>query len=274
MKSKLTRIIHVGIAHMKLNEVLSEKGFVKLPVPKKYLETKFDKTLELGVSVKAHHCQICWYKTKFKQHLEKHYYSHFGDELRSICKKVGRDLKCTICDYDAKTKTDMAYHVGIKHGYINKILRTKGFNIIRKKKQRIVQKENTKPVDELETITSEIKGSDILENILEILSEKTKPKPVESSQTSGKPGDSRCSICSEHFETKAMLFSHLSNYHGKNRFKCEQCDKTFGQSANLLTHKQLHLGIKPFNCQFCGMSFTQKCNMKTHQQRRHSLVLK
>merc|ERR1712204_165466 len=151
---------------------------------------------------------------------------------------------------------------------------TKGYNIIRKKKQRIVQKEKTKPVDELKAITSEIKGSDILENILEILSENTKLKPAKSIQTSGKPGDSHCLICGEYFETKALLFSHLSNYHGKNRFQCDQCDKTFGQSANLLTHKQLHLGIKPFKCQFCGMSFTQKCNMKTHQQRRHSLVLK
>ena len=81
-------------------------------------------------------CQICEYKTIHKQHLEKHYIpNHFSEELKTICKQISRDLKCTLCEYIAKTKAGMTCHVGIQHGYINKILMANGYKIIAKKKK-------------------------------------------------------------------------------------------------------------------------------------------
>ena len=255
MKSKLTRIIHVGIVHKRLNDVLHEKGFKRLPIPKKYLgfndageRIDFDKYAQ-NPKLKAHECQLCQYKAKFKHHLEVHYLSHFGKELKSMCEKVTKNLKCEICDYSSKTRKDITLHVGSKHGYINKILIRKGYDIIRKKKKntRMVRQEAKHNVETPE-VTIENNKTNILDGILDILS-------LTSKEEAPKLGDKE--------ERKLKKSS--------NDLSCDQCNKSFKQRANLNTHnKNIHLGLKPFKCKYCDKEFSQKSNMKVHEQRRHS----
>ena len=134
----MSLILHAGIAHKKLNQVLVEEGYNILKVPKKYVEGSFDVKKEIFEKDEPKNveymCQICDFKTDHNWGLMKHYMSnHFIKEMKAIYNEKSIKLSCTLCDYTAKRRTDLKGHIGSTHGYVNKILSAKGYNPVTKK---------------------------------------------------------------------------------------------------------------------------------------------
>merc|ERR1712179_504047 len=78
-------------------------------------------------------CQICEYRTQHRMNLERHYVTHFGEEMNTICEQVSRDLKCSLCIHESKTKVNMKMHLALKHKYLNKVLQAKGYEAFTRK---------------------------------------------------------------------------------------------------------------------------------------------
>merc|ERR1719318_991791 len=167
LPSDLSLQMHLGIMHMKTNDILVECGLK--PVSSHVNQDAEAKRKRTNGHLK---CQICEYKSKHKQNLERHYsIKHFSEEMRTICSQVSKDLKCALCDHIAKRQVDMASHIGMQHGYINKILKANGYTIIQKKKRsRKIKKQLINKSKEKKRQTPLTKESNILENILDTLS--------------------------------------------------------------------------------------------------------
>jgi len=169
-------------------------------------------------------CYICEYGTPSKDNLEKHYSEeHYSEELKDICEELSRDLKCTLCDYVANGQGEVTSHIGIKHGYINKILQANGykpmpFQKIRKSERRINQSNST---------SSSPPRS------------KEKVQSKESADITGSHTEKfECSQCGKSFSQKGNLATHRKIHTGVKSYLCDSCNKSFTQKSHLNYHQK------------------------------------
>ena len=100
---------------------------------------------------------------------------------------------------------------------------------------------------------------------LELFVSKMKPLP---------DGRYHCHLCSGTYGTKADLFKHLNNKHGKDSVptQCGFCTKQFRNRKSLAEHmRAFHTGqnaLKRFPCQYCSATYSKDCNRKRHEQNR------
>ncbi|KAF3703623.1 Zinc finger protein 652-A [Channa argus] len=80
--------------------------------------------------------------------------------------------------------------------------------------------------------------------------------------------------CSERFQYKYQLRSHMSIHIGHKQFMCQWCGKDFNMKQYFDEHMKTHTafyvlsaaGEKPYICEICGKSFTSRPNMKRHRR--------
>jgi len=239
-------------------EVDNESAVNLKPIKNEKLETENTLDCEdLTVRRKAvnvfTNCQICEYSTRHRMNLERHYISHFGDEINTLLERVASDLKCSLCSHESKSKVDMKYHLALPHRYLNKILQAKGFEafIKQKKKRR----------------TGKIRKAKIIEAATAAI----KKHSFSAQKAESPPNDKNIKSIEQVPEissdiSKSVLIETLST---KRHFECDQCSKTFGRRGSLLVHKKLHGGIKPYKCNYCNHTSSHKGNLKVHVNRRH-----
>lgn len=82
-------------------------------------------------------------------------------------------------------------------------------------------------------------------------------------------GSLKCPRCSERFNLKKHLVSHLKAVHKK--FMCEYCGKELGCKDTLRRHvKEGHERKRSFSCPLCDSSFARGENLKRHFESLHS----
>lgn len=108
-----------------------------------------------------------------------------------------------------------------------------------------------------------------------------------------------CSVCSESFQTKALLRTHLKVHiepivcricgkaqtdkarlarhmlvHTKEKnYTCSYCARTFTHNCNRKIHERTHTGEKPYKCTLCSFKSSQLSNMKCHMRLKHKTAL-
>ena len=198
-------------------------------------------------------CQICEYSTQHRMNLERHYITHFSEEMNTIVDKVSSDLKCSLCDHESKSKVDMKMHLALPHCYLNKILQAKGYKAFSKQKNKR-KTGKIRKAKIIEAATAAIRKHSLLKQRNESHQNDDEIKSLEQIPDP----------CSD--VTKTAIVETLS---ATRHFACDQCSKTFGQRGAFLFHKKLHIGRKPFKCNYCDHTTKHKGNLKVHVKRRH-----
>jgi len=169
-------------------------------------------------------CYICDYGTPSKESLEKHYSEvHYSKELKDISEELSRDLKCTLCNYVANGQGEVTSHIGIKHGYINKVLQANGFKPMPSQKIRKSERKMNQTNPTNSSITRSKK--EIRSNIRADLTDSHKEK-------------FECSQRRKSFSQKGNLETHRKIHPGIKSYSCDLCDKSFTQINNMNQHNK------------------------------------
>ncbi|XP_072948458.1 uncharacterized protein [Epargyreus clarus] len=78
-----------------------------------------------------------------------------------------------------------------------------------------------------------------------------------------------CNICSERFDERNQLHSHMRTHVGSKEFRCHVCARNFYSNYSLRRHIDWHKGIKRFSCEICNKKFAQKSELLRHNRRIH-----
>ena len=80
-----------------------------------------------------------------------------------------------------------------------------------------------------------------------------------------------CSDCSETFQKRKMLVSHILRNHRSSTFDCEKCSfKTKHESALYRHTTMLHGKVEPLPCTQCSKQFKRKDNLAVHVRNVHT----
>lgn len=75
----------------------------------------------------------------------------------------------------------------------------------------------------------------------------------------------QCLVCSQVFDAKEALRSHLRYTHKSlETFVCSFCGKKFSFKSALVAHLRTHSGERPFRCSVCGKSFSVRSACRAH----------
>ena len=76
-------------------------------------------------------CEVCGKAYRTALSMDTHVCSHFKDDLTAkVSCYMTEDNECKICGDSYKTKSGLIYHLGSKHGGINKVLIDKDFSVL------------------------------------------------------------------------------------------------------------------------------------------------
>ena len=196
-------------------------------------------------------CQICEYKTHHRMNLERHYLTHFGGEMNTLYEQVSKDLKCSLCKHESKTKANMKTHLVLKHKYLDKVLQGKGYEAFSKKIKKGREKDPIRKDKQIEEPKTTIKKHcDLRNKLISFLDDKEKRSGNNSPKLT-------------------PVSSRADDINIKRPFACDKCSKTFVRTGDFRRHKKLHTGIKPYKCNYCSYACVQKVNLKVHVKRVH-----
>ena len=164
-------------------------------------------------------CYVCGKEKNSYAQVGQHMaHSHFSKELRPIVKlNRGADRSCNICKSKFKSDTAQFVHISTKHGFLNDVLRDKGFPKLQyKNQQRKIKIDRSPPIQFFGT----------------------------------------CELCQKDFNSTSVLTQHMvrTHFNGevRERFvdlvsddRCTLCDKAL--PPNTAGHYQawvLHVGAK------------------------------
>ena len=212
-----------GEEPLERNEQIREKE--KRIISRRHKETNRNaskkETEVLNIDVLS--CYICDYGTQIKDNLETHYSEeHYSKELKDISEELSRELKCTLCNYVADGRRAVTSHIGIKHGYIDKILQANGFKPMPSQK---VNKTKRKMYEEDQTASTSSSGVET--------KEETKSKGSANHREKFE-----CSQCRKSFSLKGNLETHRKIHSGTRPYMCDFCDKSFVQKINMKNHQK------------------------------------
>ena len=105
---------HVGVRHQRLNEILRSNGIDELDLGRRLL-TETDTTRS---------CFLCSdnLRNSSEKSLAKHYCRHYESELSEYFATFRTNNSCNLCKRYFPEDSALLFHIGVKHGKINKLL--------------------------------------------------------------------------------------------------------------------------------------------------------
>lgn len=186
-------------------------------------------------------CEICNYKSQFKQNLSRHMKVHNDDGGRRKKKKSKKSMtpehvmhECDVCDYQSKYKQNLKRHQTIH------------LRVQLSEKEHICDKcgkvFKSKFANKLHVKTFHEKSFTF-----------------------------RCPTCMKGFNQRRHYIGHLASHHTILKEKCDICPAVFAYKSNLQEHvKSIHQGVV-YNCPVdsCSAQFTSASALRDHRRAIH-----
>jgi DNA-directed RNA polymerase subunit RPC12/RpoP len=160
----------------------------------------------------------------FTRHMKKH---GVLVDSKTAQTKMTVNLKCELCEYEAKRVEHITRHVETVHSDERKYLcQTCGIGFKRRDALKLHNVVHTSYGDELEP--------DLNQN-----AEHKNTALIEHSFSQGSQKNFKCNPCSKGFSTLALLQKHSHAHHSNpDAYVCEVCSKTFNTLFNLKRHSR------------------------------------
>ena len=187
--------------------------------------------------IHSYSCVICCTSFNSQLPLGFHYCKHFTAELQRFdVSRIVERQTCVQCDKTFPNQRAVLCHVGVRHGLLNKILRSKGITEI------------DIPVDKPLDITEKIHEND----------------DHDVSDNMDETDERICGVCSEDFSSASLsslvlhycdhfsehLPSHFAGFYSDN--SCNICNEQFAVSTSLMSHigvrhAKINIVLRAFN---------------------------
>lgn len=203
-------------------------------------------------------CENCGLSFETPEQLQDHVVLYSKGYKRKLLRNELTDLKCTICDKEFKTRSNLQQHKLVHTErsrdfschVCGKMFFTKGTLSTHMRTH-----EDVKPYKcEHCSMSFRARG-----NLQAHLSLHSGSKPFV------------CEHCGKSFRVKRLLKSHYIIHTDLMPFICQYCNKTFRFKTRLNLHLRQHTGAKPYHCVYCERVFTNGSNYKKHMKRRHNI---
>jgi len=281
-------ILHFGLFHANIIDILKEKGIGKFEVSRPDIETeKPEEEFEEDPNIRLdkHTCQVCK-KEGSRSRILMCYCLHFMKDVRVIVDPLLEGLRCKLCNSAFTNKTNAVKHIGTTHGKVNILLKEKGIPEIQtqnyrqrkpkphetdthngeielKKMEAVVLDDNDDDmvlVDKLLKSTEFLINSDperFIENTLaELFDERgtISPSPTPSIVSSNS-SETECEICGKDVRLRGKLWQH---YHGHLAFKVKK------KFADLML-----ISDESYTCKICGSDSKTEMSLLSHISLTH-----
>ncbi|KAG8432271.1 hypothetical protein GDO86_016785 [Hymenochirus boettgeri] len=204
----------------------------------------------------AHHCQLCPYAAKDRQHLVHHYSEEHETAVLPGSEEEGQLLCCPFCSFSCRHQLVYDHHVK-GHG-ITRMYKCSDCDYTTKNKQKITWHSRIHTGEKpYKCHLCSYACADPSRLKYHMRTHKDEKKYL-------------CPECGYKCKWVNQLKYHMTKHTGLKPYRCKECDYCTNRADALRIHRETrHREVRSFICEQCGKAFKTRFLLKTHMK-KHS----